>query len=101
MCRVASLGLYIQSLQTGILPNPAFQETNPFAALSKVYAENPSAIVQILIAIAAVEVLGASIEAQNPEGRPGDFGWDPANIRPKSEEKLEEFATKELKNGMS
>jgi hypothetical protein len=28
-----------------------------------------------------------------------DFQWDPSNIRPKSEELLDEMQTKELKNG--
>jgi hypothetical protein len=41
-------------------------------------------------------VLTTSIESKT---RPGDFGWDPANIRPKSEDKLDELQTKELKNG--
>jgi len=41
-------------------------------------------------------VLGASIESKT---RPGDFNWDPANIRPKSPELLDELQTKELKNG--
>lgn len=54
---------------------------------------------QIGLAIAAVEVLTASIEYANPGARPGDFGWDPANIRPKSEEALDILQTKELKNG--
>ena len=44
---------------------------------------------------AAVEVLAASID----EERPGDFGWDPAGIRPDDEDKLNELQTKELKNG--
>jgi hypothetical protein len=52
---------------------------------------------KITLAIAAVEVLSASIELKG--GRPGDFGWDPANIRPKSAEKLDELQVKELKNG--
>lgn len=43
-------------------------------------------------------MLCASIESQGL-ARPGDFGWDPSNIRPKSEEKLDEMQTKELKNG--
>jgi light-harvesting complex I chlorophyll a/b binding protein 1 len=41
-------------------------------------------------------VLCASIE--NPE-RPGDFDWDPANIRPKDDDLLDELQTKELNNG--
>lgn len=48
-----------------------------------------------MLAIAAVEVLSASIESKG--GKPGDFGWDPANIRPKTAEKLEDFQVKELK----
>ncbi len=44
-----------------------------------------------------MEVLCASIESKG--SRPGDFSWDPANIRPKSEELLNDFQTKELKNG--
>ena len=52
---------------------------------------------QILLAIAAIEVLCASLESKG--GRPGDFGWDPSNIRPKTEELLDEMQTKELKNG--
>jgi len=35
-------------------------------------------------------VLGASIESKT---RPGDFNWDPANIRPKSPELLDELQT--------
>ena len=47
-----------------------------------------------------METLCASIESQRGEdGRPGDFGWDPANIRPKKEALLDEMQTKELKNG--
>lgn len=48
--------------------------------------------------MSAVEVLCASIESQGGR-RPGDFGWDPANIRPKTQERLDEMQTKELKNG--
>ncbi len=44
-----------------------------------------------------MEVLNASIESKG--GRPGDFGWDPANIRPKRDDLLDEMQTKELKNG--
>ena len=94
---LASLGVIIQGLDTGIIPNPAFHETNMWSALNKVYTECPQTLIQIGIAIAAVEVLTASIE--NRSDRPGDFGWDPANIRPKTEEKLDKMQLKELKNG--
>jgi hypothetical protein len=93
---VATLGVLFQSLDTGIIPNPSFHETNMYSAVKKVYFENPSAFVQILLAISAVEVLCASIESKE---RPGDFGWDPANIRPTDAEKLDELQTKEINNG--
>jgi len=92
---VAALGLFVQELNTGIIPNPAFTEGNGLAAVKKVYTENPAALVQIGLAIAAVEVLTASFK----NNAPGDFNWDPAQITPKTEEKLFEMKTKELKNG--
>lgn len=33
------------------------------------------------------------------EQGPGDFGWDPANIKPADSAAFEELQTKELKNG--
>jgi hypothetical protein len=44
---VGSLGMLFQSLNTGIIPNPAFTETNPFEAVKKVYSENPGALAQV------------------------------------------------------
>ena len=41
--------------------------------------------------------MAASIESKG--GAPGDFGWDPAGIRPKSAERLAEYQLKELNNG--
>jgi hypothetical protein len=96
---LATLGVIVQGLDTKIVPGFPVTETNAFGALSKVYYENPSALVQIIIAIAAVEVLCASIEKQGIYSRAGDFGWDPANIRPTDESKLDIMQTKELKNG--
>mmetsp|Transcript_3570 Transcript_3570/g.4911 ORF Transcript_3570/g.4911 Transcript_3570/m.4911 type:complete len:210 (-) Transcript_3570:157-786(-) len=94
---LATLGVVIQGLDTKIIPGFPVTNTNPFEAVKEVYYNNPGALIQIGLAIAAVEVLGASIESKG--GRPGDFGWDPANIRPKTEEKLDVMQTKELKNG--
>lgn len=34
-----------------------------------------------------------------PEVIPGDFGWDPLNLRPKDPEKYKVMKTKELNNG--
>eukprot|EP00596_Hydrurales_sp_CCMP1899_P006177 CAMPEP_0119033506 /NCGR_PEP_ID=MMETSP1177-20130426/549_1 /TAXON_ID=2985 /ORGANISM="Ochromonas sp, Strain CCMP1899" /LENGTH=204 /DNA_ID=CAMNT_0006990293 /DNA_START=97 /DNA_END=711 /DNA_ORIENTATION=+ len=94
---LATLGIIIQGFNTKIIPGFPVTETNEIEALKKVYYEAPSALVQILLAIAAIEVLCASIESQT--GLAGDFAWDPANIRPKSDELLLEMQTKELKNG--
>jgi hypothetical protein len=44
---LATLGIFIQGLNTGILPNSAFSETDPIAALKKVYYENPGALLQV------------------------------------------------------
>lgn len=95
---LATLGVVIQGLNTGIIPGFPVTETNAFEALKQVYYSNPGALIQIGLAISAVEVLCASIESQG-DRRPGDFGWDPANIRPKREDLLDEMQTKELKNG--
>mmetsp|Transcript_7237 Transcript_7237/g.12028 ORF Transcript_7237/g.12028 Transcript_7237/m.12028 type:complete len:212 (-) Transcript_7237:180-815(-) len=94
---LATLGVFIQGFDTKIIPGFPVTNTNAFAALKEVYYTNPFALLQIILSISAVEVLCASIEDQFE--RPGDFGWDPLNIRPKDEEKLDIMQTKELKNG--
>ena len=96
VCMLATLGIVVQGLNIN-LPNPLFQESNAFQAWKNIYAESPLALAQIIISIAAVEVLCASIE--NKSDRPGDFNWDPLGIRPKDEDKLDEMQLKELKNG--
>ena len=45
----------------------------------QVFAQRPGAVYQILLAIAAVEVLGASIQKYT---EPGDLKWDPLGIAP-------------------
>jgi hypothetical protein len=98
ICMLASLGIIVQGYNAGVsIPNPAFTEPNAMKALGVVAAGNPAGLVQILLAISAVEVLTASIA--NKSERPGDFGWDPLNIRPKSAEALDTMQLKELKNG--
>jgi hypothetical protein len=46
VCMLASLGLLFPNtgyiLPVGILPNPAFTETNPFRAVERIYYENPA-----------------------------------------------------------
>eukprot|EP00608_Synchroma_pusillum_P003883 CAMPEP_0198425322 /NCGR_PEP_ID=MMETSP1452-20131203/4447_1 /TAXON_ID=1181717 /ORGANISM="Synchroma pusillum, Strain CCMP3072" /LENGTH=213 /DNA_ID=CAMNT_0044145677 /DNA_START=79 /DNA_END=720 /DNA_ORIENTATION=+ len=94
VCMLASAGLIVQGLYT--LPDPVFSETNPFAAVVKVYNERPGAWLQIGLVIAAVEVLGASIQQYTA---PGDLGWDPLGLKPEDPEEFEELQLKELKNG--
>lgn len=59
-------------------------------------AERPQAIAQILIAIGAIEVAG--LVASDGKG-PGDYGFDPLGLKPKTDEALEELQLKEIKNG--
>ena len=49
ICMIASLGLFIQALNTGIIPNPAFGEVNGLEALKTVYAQNPAALIQVIL----------------------------------------------------
>ncbi|CAM9669610.1 unnamed protein product [Heterosigma akashiwo] len=99
VCMLAALGIFHQSLGvtwTTVKGDQTFSETKPVDALIKVWNERPGAVIQILLAIAAVEVLCASIQ---PYNAPGDFKWDPLRIRPEDPEELAELQTKELKNG--
>lgn len=97
---LATLGVIVQGYDNGIIPGFTSKDTNMFKTLDTLYTQNPFALIQIGLAISAVEVLSASIDYKNGNtGRPGDFGWDPSNIRPKDEAKLDELQTKELKNG--
>jgi len=95
---LATLGVVTTSIPENAVIIPGFPVKNldAFAALGEVYEKNPSALLQIVLVISALEVLGASIESKT---RPGDFGWDPANIRPSDPEQLDILQTKELKNG--
>lgn len=98
VCMLACLGIWIQGApEQAWIPGYITKDTNALKAVSEIYSTAPGALLQILIAIGAVEVLNTSIESKG--GRPGDFGWDPASIRPSSDEKLDEVQLKELKNG--
>jgi hypothetical protein len=97
VCMLAATGIILQGPLRGLIPNPAFTEDSAFGALKKVYTENPMGLLQIGIAIAAIEVVSSSIE-EDAE-RPGDYGFDPFGIRPKNPEALDIMQVKELKNG--
>jgi len=95
VCMLATFGIFHQQLGF-TFPDEVFQATKPFDALTKVFNERPLAAIQILIAIAAVEVLGASIQKYR---EPGDLGFDPLGIKPDDEEEFAKIQLKELKNG--
>ena len=82
-------------------PPPILDSTPPPTLSNKqttnqVSAERPQAIAQILIAIGAIEVAG--LVASDGKG-PGDYGFDPLGLKPKTDEALEELQLKEIKNG--
>lgn len=94
ICMLAALGLLVQSSYH--LPDEVFSNSKGLDALFQVSAERPQAIAQILIAIGAIEVAGLAAS----EGKaPGDFGFDPLNLKPKTEEAFNELQLKEIKNG--
>jgi light-harvesting complex I chlorophyll a/b binding protein 1 len=91
---LAAVGFLVQGYVQ--LPDPVFQNAKPLDALQQVFADRPGAVYQILLAIAALEVLGSSIQKYT---EPGDLKWDPLGIAPQSEEEFDEMRLKELKNG--
>jgi light-harvesting complex I chlorophyll a/b binding protein 4 len=99
ICMLAALGLSVQPAFH--LPDQVFDSTLGYGVVSKLYNERPEAIWQILLAIAAVEVLTLF---RNGQGVAGDLGFDPLNLQTKlglknDEGKFKEMQLKELKNG--
>ncbi len=95
ICMLAALGLFVQGAFH--LPDDVFSNDKGLGALAQVSAERPQAIAQILIAIGAIEVAG--LAASEGKG-PGDYGFDPLNLKPKTEEAFEELQVKgELVSG--
>jgi hypothetical protein len=96
---LAALGLSVQPVFH--LPDPVFDSTRGYGALSKVFQERPEAVFQILAAIAAVEVFTLF---KNGQGTAGDLGFDPLNLQQKlglnaDKDKYQEMQLRELKNG--
>jgi hypothetical protein len=95
---LAALGLFIQPLFH--LPDEVFASDAGYGAVSKLYAERPEAIWQILVALAAIEI---SSLFKNGQGNAGDLGWDPLNFKGKynldNPDALAVMQLKELKNG--
>ncbi len=94
ICMLAALGLLVQSLVH--LPDDVFSNPKGLDALFQVSADRPQAVAQILIAIGAIEVAGL---AANEGKEPGDYGFDPLNLMPKTDEAFAELQLKEIKNG--
>lgn len=96
---LASLGLTVAPLFH--LPDPVFESALGYGALTKVWAERPEAVVQIVTALAAIEV-GSLF--RNGQGSAGDLGWDPLGLQTSlglkdDASKFEEMQLRELKNG--
>ena len=96
---LAALGLSVQPAFH--LPDPVFDTTLGYGAVTKLYAERPEAIWQILLALAAIET---SSLFKNGQGVAGDLGFDPLNLKVKlgladDSAKFNEMQLRELKNG--
>jgi hypothetical protein len=78
------------------IPDSLFEEQGGINALNKISAERPEAVLQILTALAAVEVLSLFRSA---DGAPGDLGFDPLDFKTKYAADQEKLALRELKNG--
>lgn len=98
ICMLAALGLFIQPAFH--LPDPVFDSTLGFGAVTKLYAERPEAVWQILIALAAIEV---GTLFKDGQGIAGDLNWDPLNFKARygldDPEQLAVMQLRELKNG--
>jgi len=105
LCMLASLGILVAEkfhpLFGGNIDSPAafaFQET-PLEQLWYV-------VLGVLFAteVASIESFqplqdGGALWEMRTDRRPGDFNFDPLNLKPASEEELNELQTKELNNG--
>lgn len=69
--------------------------------MTKLFAERPEAVWQILLALAAIETFSLF---KNGQGSAGDLGFDPLNLQEKlglaeDPAKFSEMQLRELKNG--
>jgi hypothetical protein len=99
ICMLAALGLSVQPVFH--LPDAVFDSTAGFGVVTKLYAERPEAIWQILTALAAIETFSLFRDGQ---GEAGDLNFDPLNLQEKlglnaDKSKMKEMQLRELKNG--
>lgn len=98
ICMLAALGLSVQPAFH--LPDAVFDSTLGFGVVTKLYAERPEAIWQILFALSAIETSALFYKSDTA----GDLGFDPLNLQTKlglsaDPAKLSEMKLRELKNG--
>jgi hypothetical protein len=98
VCMLACLGLWVQPAYH--LPDSVFESTAGYGALEKLWAERPEAVIQIVLAIAAVETLSLF---KNGQGTAGDLEWDPLGLQElfkfDVDDNKRKMQLKELKNG--
>eukprot|EP00596_Hydrurales_sp_CCMP1899_P007667 CAMPEP_0119041222 /NCGR_PEP_ID=MMETSP1177-20130426/11403_1 /TAXON_ID=2985 /ORGANISM="Ochromonas sp, Strain CCMP1899" /LENGTH=199 /DNA_ID=CAMNT_0007007087 /DNA_START=156 /DNA_END=755 /DNA_ORIENTATION=+ len=99
ICMLAALGLSVAPVFH--FNDPVFDTTLGFGAVTKLVAERPEAIYQIVTAIAAIEVVTLF---KNGQGEAGDLGFDPLDLQEKlgfndDESLFNEMKLRELKNG--
>jgi hypothetical protein len=95
---LAALGLSVQPAFH--LPDAVFDSTLGFGVVTKLYAERPEAIWQILLALSAIETSSLFYKGDTA----GDLGFDPLNLQVKlglkaDPAKFDEMKLRELKNG--
>jgi hypothetical protein len=99
VCMLAALGIITQTFVH--LPDDVFANPKSIDALYQVGSERPLALIQILLAIGAVETV--SLLSENDDAEPGDLGWDPLNLQKAlnldDPDKMSAMKLKELKNG--
>lgn len=99
VCMLAALGLWIAPVAH--FNDPVFDTGLGLGAVTKLYAERPEALWQIVLALAAIETVTLFKDGQ---GAAGDLGFDPLGYKEqlglnKSPEKFEAMQLRELKNG--
>jgi len=103
VCMLAILGLAVGErhdfipLLSGGIPDkmPAFELSGPFIQQTAAADFWPIA----LGALFFEEWRGEAYKRENPDKAPGDYGWDPLGLKPKTEKDFKELQNKELNNG--